>query len=93
MSASHSAIVTVLGAAAAACSMGSFIPQAIKIIREKDASSVSLPMYVITVIGFGLWAAYGLGLRSWPPVASNLVSMSLSALILVLKLRTLPADA
>jgi MtN3 and saliva related transmembrane protein len=89
MSVSHSAIMTVFGVAAAACSMGSFIPQALKIIREKDASSVSLPMYVITVIGFGLWAAYGLGLGSWPLMVSNLISLSLSAL----KLRTPPTDA
>ena len=93
MVAHHNLVENVLGVGAAACSMGSFIPQALKIIREKDASSVSLPMYVITVIGFGLWATYGFSLGSWPLVASNLVSLSLSALIVVLKLRTPPAGA
>ena len=40
--------------------MTSFLPQVIKIAREKDASSVSLRMYVVTVTGFALWIVYGL---------------------------------
>jgi len=79
--------VNVVGVAAAVCSMGSFIPQAVKIIREQDADSVSVRMYVVTVTGFGLWTAYGVLLKSWPLIGSNLVSLSLAALILVLKLR------
>ncbi len=67
--------------------MTSFVPQAAKIIREHDASSVSLRMYVVTVIGFALWSAYGVLLKSWPLIGSNLVSLSLSGFILVLKLR------
>ena len=66
--------------------MASFVPQAVKIIREQDASSVSLRMYIVTVIGFALWSAYGFLLHSWPLVASNLVSLGLSSLILMLKL-------
>ena len=79
--------INAVGVAAALCSMGSFIPQAAKIIREHDASSVSLRMYVVTVIGFALWTGYGVLLKSWPLIASNVVSLSLSGLILVLKLR------
>lgn len=80
-------IPTLVGAAAALCSMGSFAPQALKILRERDASGVSLRMYVITVIGFSLWSAYGVLLRSWPLVGSNLVCLALSGLILGLKLK------
>lgn len=78
--------VTTLGVGAALCSMASFVPQALKCIRERDASSVSLQMYVVTVIGFALWTAYGFMLQSWPLVVSNLVSLALSSLILGLKL-------
>jgi MtN3 and saliva related transmembrane protein len=67
--------------------MASFIPQAVKIIRERDASSVSLGMYVVTAIGFALWSTYGVLLRSWPLIGSNLVSLALSGLILFLKIR------
>ena len=76
-----------LGVAAALCSMASFVPQVVKIARERDASSVSLRMYVVTVIGFALWAGYGVLLGSWPLVGSNLISLALSAAVLILKLR------
>ena len=80
-------VPVLIGGSAALCSMGSFAPQALKILRERDASGVSLRMYLITVLGFSLWSAYGVLLRSWPLVASNLVCLALSGLILALKLR------
>jgi MtN3 and saliva related transmembrane protein len=80
-------IVNGVGTAAAVCSMSSFIPQAVKIWREKDASSVSLRMYLVTVAGFSLWTIYGVLLKSWPLIGSNLVSLSVSAMVLILKLR------
>ncbi len=67
--------------------MSSFAPQIAKILREHDASSVSLRMYAVTVSGFLLWTAYGLMIRSWPVALSNLVCLTLSATILALKLR------
>jgi MtN3 and saliva related transmembrane protein len=76
-----------VGVAAAACSMASFIPQATKILKDHDASSVSLRMYIVTVVGFALWTSYGFLLRSWPLIGSNLVSLGLSGAILSLKLR------
>ena len=51
--------------------MASFLPQVIKIWREKDASQVSLNMYVVTVTGFTLWTVYGVLLKSWPLVGST----------------------
>jgi MtN3 and saliva related transmembrane protein len=67
--------------------MASFAPQAYKIARDRDASSVSLRMYVVTVAGFALWIGYGLLSQSWPLVASNAVCLTLAALILYLKLQ------
>lgn len=81
-------MATLVGVGAALCSMGSFAPQALKILRERDASGVSLRMYAITVIGFSLWSVYGALLRSWPLVGSNLVCLALSGLILMLKLKS-----
>ncbi len=67
--------------------MGSFVPQAIKIWRERDAESVSLGMYLVTVAGFALWAVYGVLLGSWPLVGSNIVCLTLAATVVALKLR------
>lgn len=80
-------VVNVIGTAAALCSMASFIPQIAKIWRERDASSVSLKMYAVTVTGFTLWIAYGVMIGSWPVATSNLICLALSATILVLKWR------
>lgn len=80
-------ITNIIGTAAALCSMASFVPQALKIWRERDAEAVSIRMYVVTVTGFALWAVYGIFLESWPLVGSNIVSLCLSGLILGLSLR------
>ena len=82
-----SSLIDVIGVAAAVCSMTSFAPQIGKIWREKDAASVSLRMYIVTVTGFSLWVAYGLLIRRWPLVGANLVCLTMAAVVLVLKLR------
>lgn len=76
-----------IGTGAALCSMASFVPQIAKIRRERDASSVSLKMYAVTVTGFSLWTAYGIMTESWPVAGSNIVCLVLSATILALKWR------
>lgn len=80
-------LADVIGTGAALCSMTSFVPQIAKLIRERDASSVSLKMYAVTVTGFCLWTAYGLMTGSWPVAASNIVCLALSATVLALKWR------
>ncbi len=80
-------LVDVVGTAAGLCSMASFIPQIAKLVREHDADSVSLRMYVVTVTGFALWIGYGLLLGSWPVWVSNSVNLALAGTILLLKQR------
>lgn len=82
-----SLLINAVGVGAAVCSMASFAPQLVKIWREKDASSVSLRMYLVTVTGFVLWTGYGWLIGKWPIVGSNLVSLLMAAGVLVLKLR------
>ncbi len=82
-----SQVANVVGVGAALCSMASFTPQILKIVRERDASSVSLRMYVVTVTGFCLWIAYGVLIGSWPVTGANAVCLVLSATILALKWR------
>jgi MtN3 and saliva related transmembrane protein len=79
--------VSAVGSVAAVCSMPSFAPQLAKIVREHDATAVSLRMYLVTVTGFCFWVAYGLMIASWPVVAANTVCLLLSSAILALKWR------
>ena len=82
-----SLIADAIGTGAALCSMTSFVPQIAKIVRERDAASVSLRMYAVTVTGFSLWIVYGALTGTWPVVGANVVCLILSATILALKWR------
>ena len=82
-----SLLIDAVGAAAALCSMSSFVPQLLKIRREKHAQDVSFRMFAVAATGFCLWTIYGLANRSWPLVGSNLVCLGLCMAIMALKLR------
>ena len=75
---------TVVGYLAALCSMTSFTPQAWKIIKTQDTSSISAPMYAVTVVGFSLWLAFGIMRGEWPITITNSVCLALSAFILLM---------
>ena len=45
------------GSLAAALSMASFLPQAIKVIRTRETEAISLPTYVIVVASTALRGA------------------------------------
>src|SRR5580704_3086999 len=77
---------TIVGGIAAVLSTVSFVPQATKIIRSRDTSSISTGMYLVTVAGFTLWTAYGAMQAAWPLIASNSICLILSAFILTMKL-------
>ncbi len=81
------ALVNAVGTAAGLFSMVSFVPQLVKIGREKRAVGVSLHTYAVTVTGFVLWIVYGVMLKSWPVAASNSINLLLAAAILVLRWR------
>jgi MtN3 and saliva related transmembrane protein len=87
MALSASLLVDAIGVGAALCSMTSFVPQVVKLVRERDGAGVSIRMYLISVFGFGLWIAYGVLSKAWPVVASNVVNLALVLTILALKMR------
>jgi len=77
-------IIVTIGTLAAICSMGSFVPQAWRIIRTRDTKSISPGAYLLTVLAFAFWTVYGLMLDAWPLVASNAFNLLLSTFILVM---------
>jgi len=79
-------IVTIVGSAAALCSMSSFAPQAWKIIQSGETKDISAAMYALTVTGFALWFTYGVLLGDWPLMVTNFISGSMAAFILTMKL-------
>ena len=79
--------ITFIGYLAAICTTCSFIPQVIHTIRTKDTSSISLAMYSIFVTGVLLWLIYGLSINNLPIIVANTITLLLSSLILILKIR------
>ena len=80
-------IANVVGSAAAVCSITSFAPQAIKIWKERDASSVSLKTYSLTVTCFVLWVVYGVMTQAWPVTVANACALVMASGVLAMKWR------
>ena len=75
-----------LGFAAAACTTGAFIPQVLMVWRERGAPGISIGMYVLFMLGVGLWLAYGLAIDAWPVIIANGVTLLLAGAVLGMKL-------
>ncbi len=82
-----SLIANIVGTGAALCSIASFAPQVIKIWKERDASSVSLKTYSLTVACFILWVGYGWLTKAWPIVIANGCALIMASAVLAMKWR------
>ncbi|MCP5158626.1 MAG: SemiSWEET transporter [Gammaproteobacteria bacterium] len=78
---------TWIGLIAASCTTISFLPQVIKVIKEKKTRDISLSMYAIFSLGILLWLIYGIMIRDIPIILANSITFSLSFIILILKIR------
>jgi MtN3 and saliva related transmembrane protein len=76
-----------VGSVAAACTTLCWLPQAVKIIREKRTVGISLITQSVFTFGIALWAAYGLLLNNRPLIYANFVTLVFALAILILKLR------
>ena len=77
----------LIGAIAAFLTTASFLPQAIKTIKTRDTSGISLSMYLMFVTGVGFWLAYGVLLGNWVIIVANIVTFILAGAVLVVKIR------
>lgn len=76
-----------IGSVAAILTTISFLPQAIKVLRERNASGISLHMYALFTTGVALWFIYGLLIGSPPVYTANGITLVLASCILVMKIR------
>jgi MtN3 and saliva related transmembrane protein len=65
-----------------------FIPQAVHSYKTRDLSGISLPMYSAFTLGVALWLAYGVLKQDWPIIIANVITLGLSLLILLLKIKS-----
>ena len=81
-------LTNIIGSAAAVLTTLAFIPQAYHSYKTRDLSGISLPMYSAFTLGVALWLAYGLLKLDWPIIIANVITLGLSMLILVLKIKS-----
>jgi MtN3 and saliva related transmembrane protein len=80
-------VVDLIGATGAVLTTVCWLPQAIKTIRDRDTSGLSLSTNLAFTIGMLLWLVYGLALPDWPLIWSSAVTLTLMVVIVGLKLR------
>ena len=79
-------VTGAVGYLAATCSVCAFTPQAWQIIKTRDTTSISAPMYAINVVGFALWLTFGILKNEWSLIITNVLILALSVFILVMTL-------
>ncbi len=76
-----------VGLAAGALTTVAFLPQVIRIFKTRTAKDISLSMYLIFCTGVCLWLAYGFLINSWAILIANSMTIVLSGIVLVMKVR------
>ena len=77
----------IIGLTAAVLTTSAYLPQAIKTWRTKSAGNLSLLMYLTMFLGILLWLIYGIHLNSLSMILANSVTLLLTFIIIVFKLR------
>jgi len=80
-------LVDATGATGAILTTLCWVPQAIKIVRERETRAISLPGTWLCVLGVFLWLIYGLAIADGPLIGSSIVTLAMTGTILALKIR------
>jgi MtN3 and saliva related transmembrane protein len=79
--------VELLGLIAGTLTTISFLPQLVKIVKNKSAKDVSLLMFLIFTVGIFLWLVYGILTLTLAIIIANSVTIILALSILILKIK------
>lgn len=79
--------IEILGIAAGICTSSSLLPQLIKTVKTKEAQDVSLVMFVVLLVGNGLWIYYGVAKSDIPIIATNSLAFVLNIVMLTFKFK------
>lgn len=83
--------INVIGTLAGVLTTIAFVPQVIKTWRTQSANDISLFMFLLFSMGVLLWLAYGILLLAYPVIIANGITLILSAIILLMKIKDLYA--
>ena len=83
----QSPLIDAIGISGAVLTTLCWLPQAVKILRERDTRAISLTATASFTAGMALWLVYGVALADWPLIGSSVVTLALMLVILGMKLR------
>jgi len=89
---SNDILVEVVGLVGATFTTLAFVPQVVKIWKNRSSNGVSLSMYVCMLIGIIIWLAYGILINSIAVIAANILSGILQVVIIFLTLKNRKND-
>ncbi|WP_332020662.1 SemiSWEET family sugar transporter [Kaistella sp.] len=76
----------IIGFIAGGLSSALFIPQIVKILKEKSAEEIALLTCIIGIISSGLWLWYGAMREHISMIITNSISIVATSVLIVLKI-------
>lgn len=67
--------------------VSAFVPQVIRTWRTRHTRDLSLGMVALLVTSGALWLAYGIYIRDWPVILTNIGMVALNGMLVTAKLR------
>ncbi|MDA8850895.1 SemiSWEET transporter [Flavobacteriaceae bacterium] len=89
---SNDILVEVVGLVGATFTTLAFVPQVVKIWKNRSSNGVSLSMYVCMLVGIIIWLAYGILINSIAVITANILSGILQVVIIFLTLKNRKND-
>lgn len=80
-------MIEYLGYFAGGLTVSSFVPQVVRAWRTKQTRDLSLGMFTLLASASLLWAIYGMVMRDWPVVLTNMAMVALNVAIAAAKAR------
>jgi MtN3 and saliva related transmembrane protein len=77
----------IIGLVAGTCTSLAATPQLVKAWKTKEVKDISMKMFLLFVVGVGLWLLYGILKSDIPIVITNSISLAFNGAMLVLKLK------
>jgi MtN3 and saliva related transmembrane protein len=79
--------IEVFGFTAGVVTAIGMMPQLVKTIKTKKVDELSIQMFLIYLLGFGMWISYGIIQEDLPIVVTNSFSVTLTVVMICLKIR------
>lgn len=76
-----------LGYFAGMLTVGSFLPQVIRVWQTRQTRDLSLSMFALLSTASSLWIIYGAITKDWPVILTNAGMVALNGALAVAKLR------